>query len=236
MTGPFIHVATPVGVRALFTRRHDALGDFSFGGASSEGVVTASRERLAAEFGVTTDRLVVNRQVHGDAVRRVPNGATNDRADALVTNVPGWVLMALAADCVPVLVWRRDGSAVGAAHAGWRGLLAGVVEALVTAVGGGAGLAAAIGPSIGACCYPVDSALRDRFRDRFGAQVVRDRAIDLPLATRVALEGVGVDGDAVSSSARCTRCTDGEFFSHRRDGEAAGRQAGAVMITPRRGS
>ena len=92
-------------------------------------------------------------------------------ADALVTRGAGTGLVVLGADCLPVLLWRRDAPGVAAAHAGWRGLVAGVLEAAARSLGETARIGAAIGPGIGPCCYPVSADVRDAFARRFGDTV-----------------------------------------------------------------
>jgi len=152
-------------------------------------------------------------------------------SDVLVTRAPGRALVVLGADCLPVLLWRRDRPAVAAAHAGWRGLVAGVVGEAVAALGDPELTGAAIGPGIGPCCYPVSDELRERFAERFGAGVVRGEAVDLAAAARVALTVAGVPATAVGGVDACTRCDGDRFYSHRRDGEDAGRHAGVVWAT-----
>src|SRR5205085_7893854 len=132
----------------------------------------------------------------------------------------------LGADCVPLLLWRRDGAGCAAAHAGWRGLVAGVVGAAVASLGEPARVGAAVGPAVGPCCYPVDVALRDRFAARFGPETVRPPAVDLAGAARRELIAAGVPAAAIQVVEACTSCEAGRFFSHRRDGAGAGRQAG----------
>jgi copper oxidase (laccase) domain-containing protein len=100
------------------------------------------------------------------------------------------------------------------------GLLAGVVEAGVEAIGG-AGLAAAVGPGIGPCCYEVGDEIADTYRARFGDDVLRGRNLDLWTAAERLLLDAGVD--SVERVDICTACS-ADFFSHRRDGGVTGRQ------------
>ena len=134
-------------------------------------------------------------------------------------------MLALTADCVPVAIVRTDGApAVAVVHAGWRGLAAGVVEAAVSALG--EGTAAAVGPSIGPCCYEVGpevSALFDRDLTTHGR-------LDLWSATERALARAGVS--SVERLDLCTRCHPDQFFSHRYSGPRRGAQGviGAVAV------
>jgi hypothetical protein len=233
----------PGGVRAMFTTRRGGTSDapyasLNLGAATGDDprAVRANRLALARAAGFDPARAVALRQVHGAEVIEV--GADCDvgfaehltgigDADALVTGLDGVALVVQAADCVPVLLWRRDATTVGAVHAGWRGLVAGVLPAAVSALGPGE-VDASIGPCIGACCYPVDATLRDRMATLFGADVVVGEAVDLRLAARRALTGAGLDGEGIGDVAACTSCDEGRFFSYRRDGARTGRQAGVI--------
>ena len=109
---------------------------------------------------------------------------------------------------------------------GWRGLLAGIVEAGVDAVGGD--LTAAIGPGIGPCCYEVGEEVAAPFRARFGDEVVRNGSLDLPGAAERALREAGVA--EIERSPHCTACEPDLFFSHRRDNGVTGRQGVLAVI------
>jgi YfiH family protein len=130
--------------------------------------------------------------------------------------------MLLTADCLPIALARANGRpALAVLHAGWRGLLAGIVERGAAALGKGP-LAAAIGPGIGPCCYEVGDEVTAPFRDRFGEGVVAGRNLDLAEAAERALRAAGVE--SVELVALCTSCEEGLFFSHRRDRGRTGRQ------------
>jgi YfiH family protein len=129
----------------------------------------------------------------------------------------------MSADCVPIALARVNGDrpAVAVVHAGWRGLLGGVVENAVAALGGGT-IAAAIGPAIGPCCYEVGADVADPFRECFGDEIVSGGRLDLWRATEVALQNAGV-AEAERFDV-CTACHPELFFSHRRDGKPRGVQ------------
>jgi polyphenol oxidase len=152
-------------------------------------------------------------------------------ADALATGRRGLPLMVLGADCLPVLMWRRDLPRVAAVHAGWRGLVSGVLQAAVAAVGHPAAIGAAIGPGIGPCCYEVSDEVRARFAAGFGAGVARGRAVDLARSAHRALHDAGVPAGAIQVVECCTRCEGERFFSHRGSGGTCGRQAGVIWAT-----
>jgi copper oxidase (laccase) domain-containing protein len=128
-----------------------------------------------------------------------------------------------AADCLPIALARADGErpAIAALHVGWRGLLAGIVQAAVTALASSR-LAAVIGPGIGPCCYEIDEDVAGAFRRRFGAGIVRDGRLDLWSAAERALHAAGAA--EVSRVDLCTACNPDLFFSHRRDQGRTGRQ------------
>ena len=137
-------------------------------------------------------------------------------------------LLVLTADCLPIVLLRTHGTpAVAVLHAGWRGLLAGVVDNGVKALGGG-GLAAAIGPAIGPCCYEVGEEVAAPFRAAFGADVVRGRNLDLWSAAERALRAGGCA--QVDRVDLCTSCNPDRFFSHRRDDGVTGRQGVLACI------
>jgi YfiH family protein len=132
-------------------------------------------------------------------------------------------MLLLTADCLPIAVARHNGvrPAVEILHAGWRGLLAGIVAAGVRALGSRS-LVAAVGPSIGPCCYEVGEEVASPFRQAFGDDVARDGRLDLWTSAERALRAAGVE--RVERSDLCTFCDGERFFSHRRDHGRTGRQ------------
>lgn len=190
--------------------------------------VRENRRLLCARMGAEPETATMAWQVHGADVRRadgrgvVTPGLEFERCDGLWTDEPGRALMLLTADCLPIAIARANGSpAVTVLHAGWRGLLAGIVETGVGVLGDGP-LAAAIGPGIGACCYEVGDEVSVSFRERFGESVVAGRRLDLAAAAELALREAGCE--AVERTGLCTSCEEGLFFSHRRDRGRTGRQ------------
>ncbi len=201
----------PPGVRAVVTTR--ALGDVKD---------PAARDRLRAMLPANPAWL---KQVHGTVV--VDAGAVRadapPEADASSTNARGVVCTVMAADCMPVLLAARDGSVVGAAHAGWRGLCAGVIEKTVDEMRvPGAGLQAWLGPAIGPRAYEVGGEVRDAFVARDAAAAgafVPTRPghwlLDLYSIARQRLAACGVG--AVYGGDFCTHSEPERFFSFRRD-------------------
>jgi hypothetical protein len=210
-------------------------------GDDAEAVAT-NRRRFAAALGA---RPVWLRQVHGVAVLRLDAGTPQhpaEPADAAWTTEPGIACTVQVADCLPVLLAARDGRAVAAAHAGWRSLAAGVLEATVAAMQRGAGLApgdlmAWLGPCIGPAAFEVGADVLQGFGRQAspGDQPAfrwapradgspRWRA-DLPRLARERLQAAGVSAVAVQGA--CTVSEASSFFSFRRDG-VTGRMAAAV--------
>jgi hypothetical protein len=163
-------------------------------------------------------------------VRQAEPAARGEQADGLWTDEPGLPILALSADCLPIALARTDGTgaAVAVLHAGWRGLLEGIVASGVEALGGGS-LAAAVGPGIGPCCYDVGEEVAAPFRERFGDDVVREGRLDLWTSAERALRAAGVD--RVDRFDRCTACEPETFFSHRRDHGRTGRQGVIAHVT-----
>ena len=192
--------------------------------------VVENRTRLCDAVGADPDGATMAWQRHGATVTRaqprgiVTPGTVYDHCDGLWSDEPGRAMLLLTADCMPIAIARTDGSrpAVAILHAGWRGLLAGVVAAGVRALGAG-GLAAAIGPSIGPCCYEVGEEVATPFREAFGDDVVRDGKSSTSGRRRSARCAPPASSTS-SASTSARRATPERFFSHRRDHGKTGRQ------------
>jgi hypothetical protein len=167
--------------------------------------------------------LALAKQVHGADVIEVTEGSATPvgSADVLVARVPGVVIGILSADCVPVAIAGERGVAM--AHAGWRGLVAGAIDAGIAAVG--PVRAAWVGPSIHACCYEVSDDVIDAFRSA-GLPVAGDDRVDPGRAAAFALRRAGVEHIVATDD--CTGC-DSRYFSYRRDG-VTGRQGSFIRI------
>jgi polyphenol oxidase len=183
--------------------------------------VDENRRLLCAAIDADADRLALNRQVHSTLVHRAEPGARGEPGDGLWTDEPGQPILAMSADCLPIALARTEGApGIAVLHAGWRGLLAGIVRVGTETLGGP--LQAAIGPAIGPCCYEVGDEVSKPFAEAFGADLVRGRNLDLWSAAERALNEAGVDD--VARTDLCTFCNPQRFFSHRRTGKPRGVQ------------
>ena len=184
--------------------------------------VDENRRRLCAEVGADLDRLALNRQIHSSIVHRAEPGVLGEPGDGLWTEEPDLPVLAMSADCLPIALARVGDGRPGVAvlHAGWRGLLAGIVAEGVRALSGRAH--AAIGPAIGPCCYEVGPEVAEPFSAAFGPDVLHGRNLDLWTAAERALLAAGVE--EVERVDLCTSCNPELFFSHRRTGKPRGVQ------------
>jgi polyphenol oxidase len=179
--------------------------------------VDENRRRLCDLIGADPEKLTINYQTHSAVVRRARAGERGEPGDGLWTDEPGVPLLALTADCLPIALARRDRSCLAVLHAGWRGLLTGIVEAGVAALGGGR-IDAAVGPAIGPCCYEVGPDVAERFEP----DLRRGRKLDLWTAAERSLREAGCA--SVERLDVCTHCNPDLFFSYRRDGKPYGGQ------------
>ena len=230
----------PSAVRALVTTRHGGVSQgpyagFNLGSRCGDEPAAVAANRACLRTHLPAEPCWMQ-QVHGAGVRALPAGAGAE-ADATWTVEPGVVCVMLTADCLPVLFCDRAGTRVAVAHAGWRGLAAGVLEATVAALGlPGPELLAWLGPAIGQPAFEVGPEVRAVFlaHDAAAAQAFlpgrEDRwHADLAQLARQRLAGVGLM--AVSGGGPCTFAHPATFFSHRRDGRC-GRMASLIWIDP----
>jgi len=229
---PFPSVSGPSwpGVRILTTLRQGGVstgpyGELNLGDHVGDEPGHVQRNRAILQEAVPGAPLWL-RQVHGTVVHEANGPATHHapEADAAVTDKLDQVLAVLTADCLPVVIVDDAARALGVAHAGWRGLAAGVLEATVAAVrqraGPGAMLRAWIGPAIGPSAFEVGPDVRDAFADMpqaFNPNVATPGKwwADLPWLAQQRLRKAGVV--TVVQSGLCT-VSDDRFFSYRRDG------------------
>ena len=245
-----------IGARHAFTTRFGGVstGDFaslnlsSDRGDSTENVRENYR-RVCALFGVGPDEAAVTSQVHKNEVRIV-TGADRHicmspvpyEADGLVTAERGLPLLCFAADCVPVLLWDGVHGVIGAIHCGWRGSAADILKnALESMSALGAApetVCAAIGPSIGRCCFETDDDVPEAVTawldgDTEGLFVRREDGktlVDLRGANARRLRQLGLPEENIDISAECTFCRHEKYWSHRYTRGRRGSQAAGIML------
>jgi purine-nucleoside/S-methyl-5'-thioadenosine phosphorylase / adenosine deaminase len=191
--------------------------------------VVENRRRLCTAVGADPELLAMGYQRHSTTVNRARAGVRDVPGDGLWSDLVGQPMLKLGADCLPVALARVDGEApaLAVAHAGWRGLLDGILQAAGAALGGN--LAAVVGPAIGPCCYEVGPEVSEPFAARFGSDLVRGRKLDLWTAAERALREGGCK--QVERVDLCTACSPELFFSHRRDNGTTGRQGVIGLVT-----
>ncbi|MGZ5330669.1 MAG: polyphenol oxidase family protein [Solirubrobacterales bacterium] len=226
------------GARAAFSTRAGGVSEPPYNSLNvavktgdEPGRVHDNRRALAAALGIAPANVVMGRQVHGAALvwHETPQRPrvyadvipSPVEADAHATDQPGLVPLVMTADCLPVALAGPGGVAM--AHAGWRGLAGGVLAGATARVGASG---AAIGPGIGPCCYEVGDEVIGAFAGIEGA--AEGRMLDLVAVARGLLGRAGVDD--VAASGLCTSCNPELLYSHRRDGERTGRQAGLAWL------
>ena len=246
MTMPWFEVDWPAphGVRALSTFRGDGRGRDGQAGVSKapygsfnlgdhvgddSAAVAENRRRLKVGAGLPGEPVWLP-QAQGIGVADLDSPGTLGPADAAIARGPGKVCAILTADCLPILFATDSGDTVAAAHAGWRGLAAGVIEATVSAMGAPRGsLLAWLGPAIGPKQFEVGTEVRDAFLaadakagGAFEANARGRYMADLGMLARQRLQGLGVS--RIYGGGECTFTQADRYYSHRRDG-ITGRQA-----------
>ncbi|RXH56207.1 peptidoglycan editing factor PgeF [Granulicella sibirica] len=235
------------GGTTVYGRAEDL--NLGFTKEDDRAIVSANRLRLIAataddEAGISW-AFAHSRQIHSDTILTLRAGSLDpaEPADGLLTDVPGVFLAMLTADCVPVLLVDVRLKAVGVFHAGWRGTVAGIVRKGVARMqeeygSNPADILAAVGPSVGPCCYEVGEEVRTRFDESFAYAVDLFDGANLNLweANRQQLLAAGVPAANITVLAQCTACTHHEgisrFFSHRADKGVTGRMMALIGIVP----
>jgi len=211
--------------------------------------VIGNYELLSAALAFRLDTLVACKQVHGDRVIEVREGderrlsflQCREEGDALVTSVPGLVLMVRIADCLPVMFFDPLRKVAGIAHAGWRGtvkeIAAKTVEVIMSRYNSDpARILVGIGPGIGPCCYEVDERVSSLFTKSFssGEQLITERNgkqyLDLWEANRKQLLEAGIRAENIEVAGLCTSCQNQLLFSHRKDKGKTGRFGALIGI------
>lgn len=213
--------------------------------------VALNRKLFFHLFHVKPEQVFTVRQVHGDRVLVVDRLEDADlwedpvklpEADGLIIARSGTAVATVHADCVPIILVDVEKRVVAAVHAGWRGTLRGIARVAVGEMQKAfnskpADLVAAIGPSIGECCFEVLPELYKKFREKFtefsgfGApQPQKTVCLDLPLLNKEVLVQSGLSPQRVDVSGLCTSCRPEEFFSYRREGGETGRHLSLAFL------
>lgn len=195
---------------------------------SSVGDMASPEARAAAGLG----EVLTLKQVHGATVHAAPSPEERPAGDGWVSTGPA--VGVFTADCAPLLLWSADGRVVGAFHAGWRGLAAGMPEAAVKAMAaaGAKDVRAALGPLIGPCCYQVGPEFTEIFPMTSLVRKHGRLSFDQRAEALRRLAAAGLRAERVSVSPECTACGPTPFFSWRRDGV---RRSLFSYIAPRAG-
>lgn len=215
------------------------------GSSDARSAVEENRARVAAWFGLPVTRLATQHQVHSPDVTVIsdPDHLPRNQADAMVTNRPGIILGVLTADCGPILFADGEAGVIGAAHAGWKGALDGVLEATIAEMeklgARRARIVAALGPSIAQPHYEVGP----EFVERFVARNADDKRYFIPSATpghamfdlpALTVDRLAAAGVQASSLGLSTYPDEARFFSYRRTTHRKepdyGRQISAIAI------
>jgi len=206
--------------------------------------VLKNRLILARALGIAPEDIVNGEQVHGANVAIVSEkGLTPTATDGMVTNKPGICLLVLVADCVPLIFYDPRNRAIGVAHAGWKGTVAGISPKIVQTLcrefnSKPEQLLVAIGPSIGPCCYEVQGDVVQTVQKTQpqSEQLLIRRGdnwyFDLIRANEAQLLAAGVRKENIQTANLCTRCHSKTFYSARASKGPTGRFGVGIMLNP----
>lgn len=230
----------PANVKALQTTRKGGVSDspyasFNLGSHVGDNPLAVSRNRMLLAPLLPSEPVWLN-QVHGITVADAGHAGCLPQADASVSTHPGAVCVVMTADCLPILLCDDQGSVVGAAHAGWRGLCDGVIEVTVSAMNVPAPtLMAWLGPAIGPTVFEVGDEVRIAFVAKqpqaakaFVAAAEGKWMADIYQLARLRLQALGIH--RIYGGDLCTYSDDQRFYSYRRDG-VTGRMATFIWIS-----
>lgn len=245
-----------IPARHAFTTRYGGIsqGDFaSLNLGANRGDdpnnVRENYRRLCALMGVGIDGMAVTKQVHGNAVRIVTRADRHIcmapvpyEADGIVTSEKGLPLLCMVADCVPVLLWDGERGVIGAIHCGWRSSVTDILKNALEQMGAlgtePACICAAIGPSIGACCFETDddvpraieTYLSGDTKGLFTRRPDGKTLVDLRGANARRLLQLGLRPEHIDISHECTMCSHEKYWSHRYTKGRRGSQSAVIVL------
>jgi len=198
--------------------------------------VLANRILLASHYNLPSSPVWVN-QVHSNICVNAELISSKVDADASYTREPGIVCAVLTADCLPIFVSNKKGTAVGIAHAGWKGLVGGVIESLIESFGLDKNeLVVHLGPAISQISFEVGEEVKSQYLSKnvnfesCFTNLNNKHYLDLYSAARVVLKSCGIT--SISGGDRCSYNEPDKYFSYRRDGTKSGRMAHLIWIKP----
>ena len=199
-----------------------------------QGAVLANRDLLLSHYNLPSKPVWIN-QTHSKACVDVDSISSIVDADASYSTQSGTVCGVLTADCLPIFICNKEGTAVGIAHAGWRGLVDGIIESLIESFDcNGEDLLVHLGPAISQLSFEVGGEVKSQylsknkhFKNCF-ACLNNKHYLDLYEAARVVLKSFGVS--SISGGDRCTYNESDQYFSYRRDGKSSGRMAHLIWM------
>ncbi len=193
------------------------------------------RQQLASLFGLSSESVIVPRQIHGTNVAVIDSvdfeRTEVENVDAVIVTVPRLIVGVCTADCIPVIITCEEPTIVAAVHAGWRGAVAGIVEKTVEIMRrhGARDLCAVIGAGIGVCCFEVGDEVASQFPEEFVDRSFGERPhVDLKGYVASCLRNSGVT--SIADIEECTRCAPDRYFSARAQGINSGRNYTFAMI------
>jgi|TARA_B110000240_G_scaffold188003_1_gene226264 YfiH family protein len=199
-----------------------------------QSAVLANRDLLSRHYDLPSDPVWIN-QTHSKISVDADSISSIVDADASYSKKPGTVCGVLTADCLPIFVSNKEGSAVGVAHAGWRGLADGIIESLIESFDcNGENLIVHLGPAISQLSFEVGSEVKSQylsknknFKNCF-THLNNKYYLDLYGAAKIVLKSLGVS--SISGGDRCTYKDSDQYFSYRRDGKCSGRMAHLIWM------
>ena len=199
-----------------------------------QSAVLANRDLLSRHYDLPSDPVWIN-QTHSKISVDADSISSIVDADASYSKKPGTVCGVLTADCLPIFVSNKEGSAVGVAHAGWRGLADGIIESLIESFDcNGENLIVHLGTAISQLSFEVGSEVKSQylsknknFKNCF-THLNNKYYLDLYGAAKIVLKSLGVS--SISGGDRCTYKDSDQYFSYRRDGKCSGRMAHLIWM------